>query len=295
MTDATGFTENVSTQYLPYPAAMVNITNHCNLKCRHCFVFRDDNPNGSRHEMSTPRMLETLGELQKRHGIDTMLWMGGEPLLRPDVLKEGVKLFKHNHITTNGTLDLIDLPGCIYVVSLDGPPGYNDEIRGKNGFERVMKTISKVPEPFGATVMCQCVVTRQNENLLEELVELLLPTRFEGMTFSFYVPPANDRSNLTWGDAAKRDKAVREVMRLKKKYPAFIWNKTRSLELLLSENCKAVTDNCPSKAYVLPLYLEEDRFVNPFCCYGNDVDCDLCGAWVVFYIAALLESATNKP
>jgi MoaA/NifB/PqqE/SkfB family radical SAM enzyme len=277
-----------------YPSAMVNITNRCNLKCRHCFVFREDNPNDRRQEMSTPLMLKTLADLQKRHSIDTMLWMGGEPLLRPDVLTEGIKLFNHNHITTNGTLDLIDLPGCIYVVSLDGPPQYNDDIRGKGGFERVMKTLSKIPEPFGSTVMCQCVVTRQNEHLLEELVERLLPTRFEGMTFSFYVPPANDTSSLTWGDTRQRDEAVQEVMRLKKKYPAFVWNKSRSLELLLSENSKSVTDHCPSKTYVLPLYLDGDTFVNPFCCYGNDVDCDLCGAWVVFYIAALLEGVKGR-
>ena len=36
---------------------------------------------------------------------------------------------------------------------------------------------------------------------------------------------------------------------------------------------------------------EGDEFVTPFCCYGNDVDCDLCGAWAVFYIAAKLEAA----
>ena len=277
-----------------YPSAMVNITNKCNLKCKHCFVSRKDNPNNRQNEMSTPLMLSTLSKVQKEYGIDTMLWMGGEPLLRPDVLKEGVKLFRHNHITTNGTLDLIELPGCIYVVSLDGSPQYNDAIRGKGVFERVLTTISKVPATFSSTVMCQCVVTKQNENLLEELLELLLPTRFEGMTFSFYVPPANDTSNLTWGNNRHRDRAVREVMRLKKKHPSFIWNGARSLELMLSENCKAVTDNCPAKAYVLPLYLEGDLFVNPFCCYGNDVDCDLCGAWVVFYIADLLEKANKR-
>jgi hypothetical protein len=56
----------------------------------------------------------------------------------------------------------------------------------------------------------------------------------------------------------------------------------------LSENAKTVTDNCPSKALVLPLYLAGDAFVNPYCCYGNDVDCDLCGAWVVFHLAAVM-------
>jgi hypothetical protein len=37
---------------------------------------------------------------------------------------------------------------------------------------------------------------------------------------------------------------------------------------------------------VLPLYLEDDHFTTPFCCYGNDVDCERCGAWLVFRLAA---------
>jgi MoaA/NifB/PqqE/SkfB family radical SAM enzyme len=272
-----------------YPAAMVNITNRCNLRCKHCFIFRDGNPNDPKTEMDTPTMLRELSELQKLHGIHTMLWMGGEPLLRPDVLREGTKIFSRNTITTNGTMDLIDLPRCTYVTSVDGPQELNDSIRGKGTFNRVMKTLSRIPEQFGPTVMCQCVVTRENEDFLEELVEQLRPTRIEGMTFSFYVPPRKDKSNLTWGLLKRRDKAVEEVMRLKETYPDFIWNKRRSLELTLSENAKSITDNCLSKKFVLPLYLGGDEFVTPFCCYGNDVDCNLCGGWVVFHLAAKFE------
>ena len=273
-----------------YPAAMVNITNRCNLRCRHCFVFREGNPNDPEGEMDTKAMLAKLEELQKRHSIQTMVWMGGEPLLRPDVLREGLKLFARNHVTTNGTIDLMDLPNCIYVISLDGPPGICDAIRGTGVFDRVMKNVSRVPERFGPTVMSHCVVTRTNENALEELTERLMPTRIEGLTFSFYVPTEKDDSELTWGSLDRRDRAVRETLRLKDKYPNFIWNNRRTLELTLSENAKTVTDNCPVKNFMLPLYLQGGEFVNPFCCYGNDVDCDLCGAWAVFYIAAMMEA-----
>ncbi|MFH1150258.1 MAG: radical SAM protein [Actinomycetota bacterium] len=287
------------TENRQYPAAMVNITNRCTLRCRHCFVFREENPNDPRGEMDTATMLEKLAGLKARHGIHTMLWMGGEPLLRPDVLEEGVRLFPRNHITTNGTLDLIDFGQNpvdapredIYVVSIDGPPELNDSIRGAGCFEKVMRTLNRVPEGFGPKVMCQCVVTRANEGALEELMEMLRPTRLEGMAFSFYVPRKDDDSDLTWGALERRDEAVREVMRLKEKHPEFVWNNHRSLEMMLSPNARAVTDRCPSKTYVLPLYLEGDEFTSPYCCYGNDVDCDLCGAWVVFYIAALLERA----
>ncbi|MFZ5563351.1 MAG: radical SAM protein [Thermodesulfobacteriota bacterium] len=280
--------DSLNTQPQPpafYPAAMVNITNRCTLKCRHCFVFRDGNPIDRANEMDSASMLASLKGLQERHYIHTMLWMGGEPLLRPDVLREGIKLFKKNHITTNGTIDLPDLPGCIYVISIDGPPDINDAIRGKGVFARVMDTLSRVPDNFGSTVMCQCVVTKANEDSLETLVELLMPTRLEGVTFSFYVPNKTDAGDLTWKTLERRDKAVYEALRLKEKYPGFIWNSRRALELTLSTNAKAITDNCPAKQFVLPLYLEGDHFVRPFCCYGNDADCDLCGAWVVFYLA----------
>ena len=272
-----------------YPAAMVNITNRCTLSCKHCFIYREKNPNDRRAEMDTPTMLGKLAELQKRHGIQHMLWMGGEPLLRPDVLREGVALFEANTVTTNGTLDPIDLPDCNYVLSIDGPPEINDAVRGKGTFNRVMKTLAGIPNQFRPKIICQCVVTKQNENALVELVDILRPSRADGMTFSFYVPSKNDTSNLTWGSLQRRDNAVDTVIELKKQYPDFIWNKSRALELTRSENAPTVTANCPSKKLVMPLYLADGEFVTPFCCHGNDVNCDLCGSWVVFHLAARLE------
>jgi hypothetical protein len=55
---------------------------------------------------------------------------------------------------------------------------------------------------------------------------------------------------------------------------------------MLPAHATGVTDACPAREEVLPLYLEDDGFVTPYCCYGNDVDCDRCGAWVVFHLAA---------
>jgi MoaA/NifB/PqqE/SkfB family radical SAM enzyme len=275
----------------PYPAAIVNVTNHCNLSCEHCFVFREGNPSEApvsiRDEMSDEAMLETLTALRDRHGIVSMLWMGGEPLLKRGLLSRGIPLFLRNTITTNGTIPLIDFgPGVLYVVSLDGPEDLNDAIRGAGVYRRVMRNLSRIPDGFSSPVQVQCTVTRRNQDRLEELVEAVRHTRAGWMTFSFYVPRRDERGGDAWADVEERADAIHEVMRLRERFPGFVRNNRRSLELMLPPFAKQVTDACPAKKNILPLYLEGERFTTPFCCYGNDVDCDRCGAWAVFHLAA---------
>lgn len=58
---------------------------------------------------------------------------------------------------------------------------------------------------------------------------------------------------------------------------------------------KLATDHCPILELMLPLYIDGDAFTAPFCCYGNDVDCDRCGAWAVFATAAKMPGLWNAP
>lgn len=278
-----------------FPAAMVNITNRCNLSCAHCFIYRDDNPNeklGARREPTDDEILELLGELRDRHGIRHMLWMGGEPLLRPELLRRGVELFISNTITTNGTRPLVDLgPDVLYVVSLDGPESVNDAVRGEGTFERVMSRLGALPEGFSSPVQVQCTVTPVNQRHLRELVEALIGSRAQWMTFSFAVPSHGESEELCWATLEERMVAVGEVARLKSEFPEFVRNRRRSLELMSPENAPAVTAGCLPRQVLLPLWLDGDRFTTPYCCYGNDVDCSRCGAWVVFDLAAQFSPA----
>jgi sulfatase maturation enzyme AslB (radical SAM superfamily) len=280
-----------------YSTVVVNITNHCNLNCRHCFVFREGNPNEAplsiKDEMADDMMLDTIAQLRDRHQISGALWMGGEPMLKPKFLRRAVRLFARNTITTNGTVPLIDLgPNLLYVISLDGPEDLNDAIRGDGVYRKVLRNIERIPDDFSSRFQVQTVVTKTNQHRIEELVEALLPTRVGWMTFSFIVPQKGDyESPDVWQDNEERAEAVKIVMDLKEKYPVFVRNKRRHLELMLPPYADRVTAACPPTQGILSLYLERDRFTTPFCCHGNDVDCSRCGAWVVFQSAARMEEA----
>jgi MoaA/NifB/PqqE/SkfB family radical SAM enzyme len=270
-----------------YPSAMVNVTNRCTLSCKHCFVFREANPNDAQGEMSDEEMLAELERLRDRHGIRGMMWMGGEPLLRWRMLEKGLRLFQNNAITTNGTLPLRDFgPDVTYVVSLDGPKELNDPVRGEGVFDRVMKTLAAIPDGFQPTVTVQCVLHRENQDYAEEFVRTMRPTRADGVVFSFYVPRVGEVSPRAWESLEEREAAVDIIWDVKRRHPDFVWNSGRMLELLRPAAAKLVTDNCPLLDTTLPLYLEGDHFSTPFCCYGNDVDCDRCGGWGVFASAA---------
>jgi hypothetical protein len=93
----------------------------------------------------------------------------------------------------------------------------------------------------------------------------------------------------------ERDTVIKNLMKIKEKNPRFILNNLMVLDLMLSHNALEITNNCPVKNFMVPMYLGNDGFEQPFCCYGNDVNCDLCGAWAAFHLAALIRVNPGWP
>jgi len=269
-----------------FPAALVNVTNVCNLSCTHCFVFRADNPNRPKDRMDDDTMLHQLEVLRDRHRIRSMLFMGGEPMIRQRLVLEAMQLFERSSIVTNGTYGIPSAPGHLVTVSLDGPEGMNDAIRGKGVFQKVKQAVFERDANDGTIVMLQMTITKQNAPGVEEFVETVKDWPVAGVAFTFYVPTKDDRTGLGWDDLRERDEVVRRVIAVKRAYPSLVKSNVGALELMLSRRSLEATgehgEPC-SVRRMLPLYMGEGgNFERPFCCYGNDVDCSKCGAYAVF-------------
>ena len=271
-----------------FRSALVNVTNICNLDCVHCFVFRASNPNRPQDRMDDATMLHQLRVLRDKHGITSMLFMGGEPMIRRDLVLEAMQLFESSSIVTNGTYGIPSAPGHLVTVSLDGPEELNDPIRGEGVFQKVKAAVfapDRDPDD-GTTVILQMTVTKANQDGVEQFVEEVKDWPVSGVAFTFYVPTKGDHGPMAWDDLSERDDVVRRVIALKEKYPDVVKSNVGALELMLSDRAIESTgengEHCHMRK-MLPLYMGEGgNFEKPFCCYGNDVDCTRCGAYGVF-------------
>jgi len=131
------------------PVVVFNCTRRCNLKCVHCYSRSADRPFGG--EMTTAQaeaMLEDLAAF----GVSVVLFSGGEPLMRPDVLDlagRATQLGMRAVVSTNGTLidparvEQFKAVGLSYVgVSLDGIGATHDRFRGVAGaFDKALAGI----------------------------------------------------------------------------------------------------------------------------------------------------------
>lgn len=162
------------------PVVVWNIIRRCNLFCAHC--YSDSHARDYEGELSTEEALAVIDDLAQ-FGAPVILFSGGEPLLRPDLLQ----LIRHAQskgirgvISTNGTLitpalaqDLSRL-GLSYVgVSIDGPERVHDKFRGKLGaFKESLRGIRACTEA-GLRVGIRVTITKYNYPYLDELFDLV--------------------------------------------------------------------------------------------------------------------------
>ena len=183
------------------PIVVWNITRTCNLQCVHC--YNDSGPDKTCNEISTDKAKTVIDDLA-HFGVPSILFSGGEPLLRHDLfelIEYAVSRGVRTVISTNGTLIGIDKAkeirrlGVSYVgISLDGIGPINDKFRGVSGaFERAVRGIRHCRDA-GVRVGLRLTLTKRNVQDLEGLFEFFEAEGIERVCFYHLVPSGRGRA-----------------------------------------------------------------------------------------------------
>ena len=162
------------------PVVVWNVTRACNLKCVHCYARAVDRTH--ERELNHEQGLSLIDDLAA-FGAPVVLFSGGEPLMRPDLVelaKYAVSKGMRAVISTNGTLISKDKArelkkvGLSYVgVSLDGMEEVNDRFRGRKGaFKDAMAGIVNCQE-VGLKVGLRFTINRMNTAEVPLVFDLL--------------------------------------------------------------------------------------------------------------------------
>jgi Fe-coproporphyrin III synthase len=158
----------------PSPVVFWNITNQCNLSCKHC--YSDSGPSKeAESDLSTTESEVLIDDLAGLH-VPALLFTGGEPLVRDDFFElAGYASGKGltTAVSTNGTLIDPDAvrsligSGITYAgISLDSAsPGLHDRFRGVMGSHN--RSVRALEYCVEGGLKCGIRMTLTNENYQE--------------------------------------------------------------------------------------------------------------------------------
>ncbi len=262
----------------------IDVTNLCQMNCQHCYFM------AQRHEKELPdeALLAKIREIKKQYpSIIHGTWVGGEPLLRKDLVYEGLKLFPFNFIVTNGLIELPTWRNCSFTISVDGTKDFFEKTRKAGVYDEVKKNADRDDIKLTVT-FC---ISKINNVCIEDFVDEWSHTKVPGINFSFYTPVKGvpDEFKLT---PQERDPIIRRIRNLKQEYKNFIVNTDDCLKFLTSEYSHDVTDNCTGAKTML--FVKPNGEINEPCAVGPNPDCDNCGNFMPFMVHSVLNKTSLK-
>jgi MoaA/NifB/PqqE/SkfB family radical SAM enzyme len=198
--------------------------------------------NKSVNELSTEEMKNVLGQL-KDFGIDDLILLGGEPLLRSDIgviIKQASLLkFRTILLVTNGLLlearakDLLESGVTHITVSLDGIGATHDAIRGIEGlFDkaiagiRAVQKLEKDMDRHVSVTIISMLLMKQNVDDIPRLVGLARDLHIN-WDFALLDPNLDfytgiPFSKLLIDDEEKIDKTIDYLIKVRRESPRVI-------------------------------------------------------------------------
>jgi len=206
------------------------INDNCNLKCKHCAIYKVDNPNIKTYEQ-VKEELEYSYKLGSRfvdfEGGEPTLWKDGEHDLNSLIRLSKQIGFYSATVTTNAQRPFTGCEADSIWVSLDGLGEYHDQIRGKGSFERLVQNIETANHPELSVNM---VVNSLNEPSVEETIEFAKNNpHIKSISINFHTPfEGTEYLFLDW----EIRKQVIDLVIAKKKAGYPVMNSVSGLKLM---------------------------------------------------------------
>jgi 12,18-didecarboxysiroheme deacetylase len=172
------------------PIVVWNCTRRCNLKCKHCYAQAEDKDYAN--ELTTEEGKRLIDDLAQ-FGCPVLLFSGGEPLVRKDVLilaayavEKGLRVV----FSTNGTLITKEMAkqlkeiGTSYVgISIDGTEAVHDAFRGvKGAFKKAIEGVRNCKE-VGLKVGLRFTIFKGNAKEIPAIFDLVEQEEIDRVCF----------------------------------------------------------------------------------------------------------------
>ena len=260
----------------------VDVTDQCNLRCDHCYFFEQDHS-----AQLTLEQWQERFEQMKTGGFRfyQCTWVGGEPLLRPEIIEMGRRYFKYSTVTTNGSIPLPDWKDVSWYISVDGGREVHERMRNSAGlYDTIRQTIDR-SDGLKITI-AYCITSENSAGVRASLDEWSRNPKVRNMVFSFYTP-VRGLDDRMWPGSDERDRLLGQLIEMKRIYGDFIVNTESALRLMKSDRSRSVTGRCPfaEKSFALG----PDGIPKEPCMLGPKADCDRCGCVAPFYLKSLTD------
>lgn len=293
----------IALMFVPFPRntfCSIDVTAKCNLRCSHCYFFSYEQED--KKELTDDEWLGKIEAMQNGpHPFFSCTWVGGEPLLRRQLIEKGRRYFKANRVVTNGTFPLPDWPDVEFHISVDGTENIHDSIRGDGTYAKIRKNVSD-PNLKNLRVAIACCLHRGNIDCIEDfLAEWSAKPNIRHVLFDFFTPiktpspPVGEGGGEgdgtvpsldLWLSFEERDRILDRLIALKReRYGDVIGGPPMTFKLMKHKNKdRAVGKNCVFVRHGLAL----DVLGNPKkpCVIGPKADCSRCGCIVPYSVRA---------
>ena len=214
-------------EVMEYFAFQWHITDTCDQRCEHCYIFSEGHPKLVSISMNNAaKVIDNCVEMcRKMDRLPYLYITGGDPILHPHFW-EILELVHQSQIpfTLMGnpfhlTVDVcrrFKALGCQkYQLSIDGKRETHDSIRKPGSFDATLKAID-ILHAAGVRVAIMSTVSGTNINEFEEIIDTVVDKKVEIFAFGRYCPTS-------------REKAISEKTHIEPlEYKAFlqrVWNK----------------------------------------------------------------------